>query len=124
MHFVLELPSPAADYGHDRKQQADEEHQIANVQQRGILDDFNVVEGAQQNFEGYLASEGVGVFRDADAGDSDSGIDFNLLHGRQLDVLRERMPVNGGEELAIGAEDVLVLRSPTSRRQYPPFDGD
>src|ERR1035438_5312977 len=72
-HSVLDGPAPGADREDDQKQHADENYEVANVQQRGSGDDRNIVRSAHEDVERHLAVEWIRVLDDADAGDADSG---------------------------------------------------
>ena len=119
------IPSPAADQGHDHKQQADEEHQIANAQHGWFGDNRNVVKVAHQYIEGNLIT-GVhrpGIRTCADARDADSGTQRNHHHRRNYTGCG-RMMVDRGEQASIGDQDILVLHVFANFGCHRSLDGD
>src|ERR1035438_10407720 len=73
--------------------------------------------------ERQIARIRPGILGDADAGEADPRAYRNLFYGRKRDASGP-MAVDGGEDLATGNQDILVLRVLPNLHNHPRFNRD
>ena len=123
-HSVLDGPAPDAHGEDDSEQQSNEEDEVANGKQGGPGDDHNIVKGAHEDIERHIADVWIGVLEHTDAGDANPGTQGYLLYGWRNPAGHVRMAINGREHLAIGDQDIFVLRGLPDLRHHLSFGGD
>ena len=81
-HLAFQRPASDASDNYDHEQKADEDSEVANVEQGRPGDDLNIIEGTQQDIERRLIVEWIGIHGYANARDPDCGSQWNLQHRR------------------------------------------